>query len=118
MGPLAFLTIAALAQSRRNFSYRYTGGLHGVLNKSNGAIVGGTTFSSGAASICYASAGRALPQDAALTFRQRAAIYPSSLFLTYVNVGSNLDVFLAGSSSLHKTKRRTFGAIWPRAQGV
>jgi len=117
MGALAFLTIAALAQSRGNFSYRHTGGLHCVLNKSNGAIAGGTTFSSSTASTCFASSGRALPQDA-LTFRQRAAIYPSSLFLTYVNVGSNLDVFLAGSSSLHKTKRRTFGAIWPRAQGV
>src|SRR5215472_9514991 len=102
MGALAFLTIAALAQSRGNFSYRYTGGLHCVLNKSNGVIVGGTTFSWGTASSCFASSGRVLPQDAALTFRQRAAIYPSSLFLTYVNVGSNLDVFLAGSSSLQK----------------
>jgi hypothetical protein len=111
MGELAFLTIVALAQSCGNFSYRYTGGLHCVLNKSYGAIAGGTTFSSGAASTCFASSGRALPQDAALTFRQRAAIYPSSLFLTYVNVGSNLDVFPAGSSSLHKTKRRTFWAI-------
>jgi hypothetical protein len=111
MGSLAFLTIAALAQSCGNFSYRHTGGLHRVLKKSNGAIAGGTTFSSGTASSCFASSGRALPQDAALTFRQRAAIYPSSLFLTYVNVGSNLDVFPAGSSSLHKTKRRTFWAV-------
>jgi len=111
MGTLAFPTIVALAHSNGSFSYRYTGGLHCVLNKRNGAIAGGTTFSSGTASSCYASSARALPQDAALTFRQRAAIYPSSLFLTYVNVGSNLDVFLAGSSSLHKTKRRTFWVI-------
>jgi hypothetical protein len=104
MGPLAFVTTVARAQN----SYGDIGGLHCILNNGNGAITGGTTFSSGTASTCNASSGWPLPQDAALTFRQRAAIYPSSLFLTYVNVGSNLDVFLAGSSSLHKTKRRTF----------
>jgi len=108
MGPLTFVSTVARAQNSGSASYGYISGLHCRPNKSNGAITGGTTFSSGTASSCFASSGRALPQDAALTFRQRAAIYPSSLFLTYVNVGSNLDVFLAGSSSLHKTKRRTF----------
>jgi len=96
MGVLAFLTIVALVQSCGKFIYRYTGALHCVANKDNGAIASGTTFSSSTASSCYASSGWALPQDAVLTFRQRAAIYPSSLFLTYVNVGSNLDVSWLG----------------------
>src|SRR5262249_8945337 len=96
MGALACLTIVALAQSCGNCRYRYTGGLPCVLNKSNGVIAGGTTFSPGTASTCFASSGWALPADAALTFLQRAPIYPSSLFLAYVNVGLNLGVYWRG----------------------
>ena len=44
---MVMVASVAFAQSSGNFSYGYTGGLHCVMTKSNGAITGGATCSSG-----------------------------------------------------------------------
>src|SRR5215472_17527215 len=47
LGVLAFVTTMALAQSSGNFTYGSTGGMHCVVNSSNGAITGVATCSAG-----------------------------------------------------------------------